>query len=37
VIDGSDGVERLIPLVEQYVDAVDLPARLIRVDWKRDW
>jgi len=27
----------LIPLVEQYVEAVDPPTRLIRVDWNRDW
>ena len=36
----SDGVGKgvlLIPLVEQYVEAVDPPARTIRVDWNRDW
>jgi len=27
----------LIPLVEQYVEAVELKQRLIRVDWKADW
>jgi ribosomal 30S subunit maturation factor RimM len=27
----------LIPLVEQYVDAVDTDAGLIRVDWQEDW
>jgi 16S rRNA processing protein RimM len=29
--------ERLIPMVEQYVDAVDPTGRLIRVDWQKDW
>lgn len=36
----SDGVGKgvlLIPLVEQYVEAVDPSARTIRVDWNRDW
>jgi ribosomal 30S subunit maturation factor RimM len=27
----------LIPLVEQYVDAVDTGAGVIRVDWQEDW
>jgi 16S rRNA processing protein RimM len=27
----------LLPMVEQYVDEVDLPQRLIRVDWEVDW
>jgi 16S rRNA processing protein RimM len=27
----------LVPLVERYVDAVDPAARVIRVDWQRDW
>jgi 16S rRNA processing protein RimM len=27
----------LIPLNEQYVDEIDSAARLIRVDWQRDW
>lgn len=27
----------LIPLVEQYVDAVDAGAGVIRVDWQEDW
>jgi 16S rRNA processing protein RimM len=34
---GPDGNERLIPVVEHYVEEVDTPARLIRVDWDRDW
>lgn len=29
--------ERMIPFVSAYVDAVDLPARLIRVDWQPDY
>lgn len=33
---GSRGV-LLIPLVEHFVDAVDASARVIRVDWHRDW
>lgn len=27
----------LIPLVEQYVDAVDTDVGLVRVDWQEDW
>lgn len=27
----------LIPLVEPYVDEVDVAGRVIRVDWQRDW
>ena len=37
VSDGGSKAGMLIPLVEQFVDSVDLPARLIRVDWHRDW
>jgi ribosomal 30S subunit maturation factor RimM len=36
----NDGVSKaalLIPMVEQYVEAVDPAARVIRVDWHRDW
>jgi ribosomal 30S subunit maturation factor RimM len=34
----SKGLARmLIPLVEQYVDAVDTGAGVIRVDWQEDW
>jgi len=29
--------ERLIPFVAAYVDAVDLPARRITVDWQLDY
>jgi 16S rRNA processing protein RimM len=31
------GNVRLIPLVAQYVEAVDPSAREVRVDWDRDW
>lgn len=27
----------LVPLVPAYIDSVDVPARLIRVDWQADW
>ncbi len=36
VADG-DGPAILVPMVECYVDAVDLAAREIRVDWEPDW
>jgi len=36
-VDDGQGAIMLIPMVEQYVDAVDLANRLIRVDWKADW
>lgn len=35
VVDGE--VERLIPFVKAYVLEVDTVARLIRVDWQKDW
>ncbi len=35
VKDGDE--ERLIPFVAAYVLDVDMPARLIRVDWEKDW
>lgn len=34
---GAKPVERLIPFVDAYVDAVDLPGRRITVDWSPDW
>jgi len=36
---GSPGVaaQLLIPLVDAYVDGVDLQGRCIRVDWQADW
>ena len=37
VDDGRGTGVILIPLVEQYVEAVELEQRLIRVDWKADW
>jgi 16S rRNA processing protein RimM len=37
VSDEAGGNVLLVPLVAQYVDAVDPVARVIRVDWKRDW
>lgn len=34
----TDGTSmRLIPLVEPYVDEVDVAGKVIRVDWQRDW
>lgn len=30
-------VERLIPFVGAYVDAVDLPGKRVTVDWSADW
>ena len=35
VVDGER--ERLVPFVGDYIVAVDLDARLIRVDWHADW
>jgi 16S rRNA processing protein RimM len=35
VADGTD--THLIPLVEPYVDEVDVAAKVVRVDWQRDW
>ncbi len=37
VSNGPAGEVLLIPLVEQYVEAVDPSARSVRVDWQRDW
>lgn len=34
---GAKPVERLIPFVDAYVDAVDLPGKRITVDWSPDW
>jgi len=33
----GDGVERLLPFVPAYVDRVDLEARRIDVDWRKDY
>lgn len=35
-VDGSAGT-LLVPMVPAYVDAVDVAARVIRVDWEADW
>jgi 16S rRNA processing protein RimM len=35
LVDGEH--ERLVPFVGHYIVAVDLEARLIRVDWHADW
>lgn len=37
VEEGGKVVERMIPFVSVYVDAVDLPARRITVDWQPDY
>jgi 16S rRNA processing protein RimM len=38
VLQVRDGeLERLIPFVAAYVLEVDLAARVIRVDWEKDW
>ena len=37
VSDGGGRGVTLIPLVEQYVDAVDAAGKLVRVDWQPDW
>ena len=34
---GPGGEPMLIPLVEQYVEAVDPLARRVQVDWQEDW
>ena len=34
---GAEPVERLVPFVDAYVDAVDLPGRRITVDWGLDF
>ena len=37
VIDGYDGVERLVPFVAQVIQGVDVAGGRIRADWGRDW
>jgi len=27
----------LVPMVDRYVDEVDVGGRLVRVDWEADW
>ena len=35
--EGKPAVERMIPFVAAFVDNVDLPGRLITVDWQLDY
>ena len=35
--DEAEGIERMIPFVDAYIDAVDQPQRRIRVDWQPDF
>ena len=35
--DEAAGIERMIPFVDAYIDAVDQPERRIRVDWQADY
>ena len=35
--DEAAGIERMIPFVDAYIDAVDQPQRRIRVDWQPDF
>jgi 16S rRNA processing protein RimM len=35
--EGAQMLERMIPFVSAYIDAVDLPGRLIKVDWQLDY
>jgi 16S rRNA processing protein RimM len=35
--EGGKAVERMIPFVAAFVDAVDLPGRRITVDWQPDY
>jgi 16S rRNA processing protein RimM len=37
VSNGPDGEVRLIPLVELFVESVDLRQRVVRVDWDNEW
>jgi 16S rRNA processing protein RimM len=38
VLEVGDGeASRLIPMVDAYVDRIDLEAATITVDWQRDW
>lgn len=36
-VTGEAGKELLVPLVEGYVEAIDAPGGVIRVDWEMDW
>jgi 16S rRNA processing protein RimM len=35
--EGGEPVERMVPFVSAFVDKVDLPGRLITVDWQPDY
>jgi 16S rRNA processing protein RimM len=35
--EGNGGSSLLIPLVDQYVDAIEPSARTVKVDWQSDW
>jgi len=35
--EGQPPVERMIPFVAAFVDSVDLPGRMITVDWQLDY
>ena len=35
--EGEQALERMIPFVAAYVDAVDLPGKTITVDWQPDY
>ena len=35
-IAGSDG-QILVPMIDSYVDQIDLPTGTMRVDWEVDW
>lgn len=37
IADEGAGIERMIPFVDAYIDAVDQPERRIRVDWQADY
>jgi 16S rRNA processing protein RimM len=36
-LENGKPVERMIPFVSAFVDKVDLPGRLITVDWQPDY
>lgn len=35
--EGGKAIERMVPFVSAFVDKVDLPGRLITVDWQPDY
>jgi 16S rRNA processing protein RimM len=35
--EGDKPIERMIPFVAAFIDAVDLPGRRITVDWQPDY